>query len=729
MNNLKTLDNKIAHLEALLDFLSKKSDLEAKISYVSNLNDVKEFLLRDKVLAQFLKKSPPNETFAILSILAIGQGPVVFRGIDKIENADALLQNMLQHLVATEKFYNEIGGIIGYHLTVLKLIEEKKNSTSKMPEGVHFMHPVGFNIEKENNEVRKYTRQGIHALKLLAELYPVGGSGDRLHFHDESGLALPVAALPFCGKTLLQGLIEDLQAKEYVYYKIFGEQLETPIAMMTSHEKDNHIHIQELCESHQWFGRNPDTIRFFTQPLVPVITNQGNWVVDSPMHLSLKPGGHGVIWKQALDQGIFSWLIEGCQRRQALIRQINNPVAGIDYGLLAFVGIGSHEKKVFGFSSCPRKINTAEGMDILVENVVADGVNYTISNVEYTEFEKFGIRDAPEDLNSEISKYPANTNILFVDLEKIQPYIKKCSVPGMLINMKNEAKTINAEGVEEILPAGRLESTMQNISDQIVDHFQTKLNPVKPGDLKTFITFNQRNKTLSVTKKAREQGKSLVETPEGCFLELQSNYYLLLEQHCKITLPQNERSSSKNGPQVIVNLHPSIGPLYSIISQKISGGFIEKKSELNLQISEIEMKNIDLEGSLTVIADNIMGNRNEKGHLVYSQETGKCTLASVRVKNKGIAANDENEYFSLKYAKDEEMKIIIHGNGEFFAENVTFNGPQLIEVPDGHRMTAFMRGLSVHFHVEKIAAPTWYWKYSINQNDEIILNKEHPVLV
>lgn len=46
----------------------------------------------------------------------------------------------------------------------------------------------------------------------LGEIYPMGGCGDRLGLVDSiTGECLPAAMLPYCGQTLLEGLIRDLQ--------------------------------------------------------------------------------------------------------------------------------------------------------------------------------------------------------------------------------------------------------------------------------------------------------------------------------------------------------------------------------------------------------------------------------------------------------------------------------------------------------------------------------------
>ena len=331
--------------------------------------------------------------------------------------------------------------------------------------------------------MRLNVRAGIEHLGNLGEIYPVGGAGDRLHLVDEkTGEPLPAAELSFLGRTLLEALIRDLQAREYVHYKLCGKQLLTPIAMMTSHEKNNHFHILTICQQHGWFGRPEESFKFFTQPLVPVITIEGHWTMSGPLQLMLKPGGHGVIWKLAKDNGIFEWMWDH-HRTKALVRQINNPVAGTDQGLLAFIGKGVLEKKEFGFASCHRVLNTAEGMNVLIQRETKEGVEYRISNIEYTDFAQKNIQDIPVETGGKYSIYPANTNILFIDLEAIKRVTDICPMPGMLINMKNKVVFIDANGKKKEVEAGRLESTMQNIADFIVDkhsmHSQRQTGQIK----------------------------------------------------------------------------------------------------------------------------------------------------------------------------------------------------------------------------------------------------------
>ena len=180
----------------------------------------------------------------------------------------------------------------------------------------------------------------------------------------------------------------------------------------------------------------------------------------------MKPGGHGAIWKLARDEGIFELVPKIGEKKKLLIRQINNPLAGLDHGFLTFCGIGIGQNKVFGFASCPRLIGSAEGVNVLVEDKKTQEL--ALTNVEFCDFAKFGIRDAPLKPNEPYSRFSSNTNILFADLKALSQAVKRCPYPGLLINLKKIAYVTEAgERREEKL--ARLESTMQNIADAFVE--------------------------------------------------------------------------------------------------------------------------------------------------------------------------------------------------------------------------------------------------------------------
>ena len=212
---------------------------------------------------------------------------------------------------------------------------------------------------------------GILSMPFMAEVLPVGGAGDRLGLKDPAtGEGLPAAVLPYAGRPMLELLVRDLQAREHLYWRLTGRQLTTPLAVMTSDAKGNHARITALLRRAGWFGRGAASFRLFRQPLVPVTSvEDGRWLLTAPLTAMMKPGGHGAIWKLMRDEGVFDWLAAS-GREAALVRQISNPMAGVDTTLLALAGTGYVGRRAFGFMSCERVVGAAEGMNVLQERRV-----------------------------------------------------------------------------------------------------------------------------------------------------------------------------------------------------------------------------------------------------------------------------------------------------------------------------------------------------------------------
>ncbi len=672
-----------------LDKLACNLKLSASIEEKNSL--LEKFYPSSSSVKRFLKTATSEEQVVIRSILALGQEERLFTG----DHFTKRMRNLLQQLLPIEKFYREIGGLIGYHVRMQELLSfsmEKKEGKKK------YLPAEGIDISKDTEEVRKSIIDGIFHLDEMAELYPLGGAADRLRLVDEkTGVALPAARLPFRGKTLLEGLIADLQSREYLYYKLFGKRVVTPVAIMTSQEKNNHAHILAICEESRWFGRPKESFRFFCQPSVPTVNRDGKWCLQGPMQLLLKPGGHGVIWRLARDEGIIDWFFSK-GRKKALVRQINNPVANTDYGLLAFTGIGCAQDKIFGFASCPRQVKASEGINVLVEG----DKEWVLTNIEYCDFKKFGIDDQPERPGSPYSKFSSNTNILFVDLGAILEAVAKCPIPGILVNLKKLIyHTDTGEKKEEEI--ARLESTMQNIAD-----FFTAPSP---KELKTYLTYNDRHKTISTAKREFALGASLFETPEGCFLDILNNGRDLLCNACQFDLPEVSDPTSFfiHGPSFLFLYHPTLGPLYSIIAQKLRKGHLHPGAELQLEIAELDIEGLDLKGTLLIQAESI--------------EEGRCTLKNVTVHNEGIDFEAPNVYWKNEIVRQEACQIILHGNGEFYAENLTLQGDMKIEVEENTKVTATLKNGKVELIREKITTPSWSWNYHITKERKIEIKK------
>ena len=117
---------------------------------------------------------------------------------------------------------------------------------------------------REDSDVRNEAiEKGIAGLPLMAEIYPIGGAAERLAHRDEkTGNELPAVPFSFLGRSLLEGLIRDLQGREYLYEKRFRKKIETPIVLMTSKVKDNHDITLDLLREKNWFGRSPSNFFF-----------------------------------------------------------------------------------------------------------------------------------------------------------------------------------------------------------------------------------------------------------------------------------------------------------------------------------------------------------------------------------------------------------------------------------------------------------------------------------
>lgn len=707
--SVKSLQLQIQELDALVEKLKKCKTAKQKIEILQAIPHVQD---EHKKHSNWLstKTLTLHATLIIDSLFAIGQGSRLFQNLNNQEHLNSLVKT----LMPVEKFYDALGGIIGYHLQFLRIFIEKENLANTVSQS--YQSPPCLDISNLKRYVRDSIRAGIESFETLAEIYVVAGAADRLDLrHDVTDEPLPAAELRFLGKTLLEGLIRDLEAREYLFLKLMGRHVVTPLVLMTSLEKKNDLHIRSILESCNWFNRPKRSFFFLKQPLVPVICKDGNWACVAPAHLVLKPGGHGVLWKLAKDQGALRWL-KAKKRTISLIRQINNPIAGIDYGLLAMAGIGFKEKRAFGFASCKRLVKSSEGMDILIESKTSRGYSYCITNIEYTDFEKNGIKDIPEESGSLYSRFPANTNILFARISAIEACLKKRPFPGLLINMK--PMQINLpDGTTSSLEAGRLESTMQNVADCILTEAEHKLSLQEKRRLPTFIISNERHKTIAVAKKAHQKGLPIQETPEGAFYAVLYNSAELLKA-CDFKYPSlpSEELYVKKGPSFLFTYHPALGPLYSIINQKLRHGKLHAGAELKLNIAELDIEHLELKGSLIISAESSQRKKN-------SFMSGKCILRNVKVQNAGIDKNSQPIYWKYHFKRKEALTITVLGSGEFYAENVTFKGTFNIVVPTGHQMVATQGPDGVVLELKKIKKPNWYWNYSFTSDNSIKLKQ------
>ena len=660
-------------LGELYEQLVGANSTEERVSVLKSSPFIGEYLAARPHIKCIADDLSLERRLVLFQLIAIGQIDTLLEGTQEGKIDKEKLNELLDRLMKIDHFYREIGGLVGYQAKILELMDSQEEIVD---EERQFHAPSFLDIAHENQNVKELIDWGIDLLEEVAEIYPLGGAADRLHLLEEqTGNQLPAAKLPFIGKTLLELLIRDLVAREYLYYQKTGKQIITPIAIMASHEKDNHRHVIEIFEENGYFGRPKETIRFFLQPLVPTVDEEGNWCVKGPLDPLLKPGGHGAIWKLAKDDGIFDWL-KGRGRTKALVRQINNPIAGLDYGLIAFTGIGCKKEMVFGFASCPRLIESAEGVNVLVEH----GSKLVLTNIEYCDFSKFGIEDRPLKIGEPYSQFSSNTNILFIDLQAVHNAVETCPFPGLLINLKKSSFQTEL-GIKKTVKMARLESTMQNIADVFVEEKGKELKTEK-----TFVTYNLRHKTISTAKKAYLPGSALRETPENCFYDLlKANRELLIRSGFDLPEEQTLEEYLEKGPEFLFIYHPSLGPLYSLIEEKLQKGGLTYGSELLLNIADLHVKNLVLNGSLQIIAEQPWGHF-ESGKLTFSDQIGSCVLENVTIENQGVNWEKSRPFWKMNLEREETVKIILKGKSKFMARKLHLQGSHTFIVEDGKMM-------------------------------------------
>lgn len=218
-----------------------------------------------------LSTLPASQQAVLLALPAMDQSHVLATTTASSDQLAALATGLLR----VEQFYNSIGGLIGYQAKSLQLIADHNDPAATTHAALvssessdvaleDLLVPAGVSLHggADCAIARDATAKGLHALPAMAEIYPLGGAGDRLGLRCETtGESLPTAMLPYCGKTLLEGLLRDLQAREWLYYKLTGRQVVTPVAIMTSDAKGNHERVMALLQDNQWFGRGQDSFR------------------------------------------------------------------------------------------------------------------------------------------------------------------------------------------------------------------------------------------------------------------------------------------------------------------------------------------------------------------------------------------------------------------------------------------------------------------------------------
>lgn len=223
--------------------------------------------------------------------------------------------------------------------------------------------------------VKDVHRSGSAADRLLGEtliaegkvgcLILAGGQGTRLGWDGPKG-TLPVS--PVANKSLF----ELFAIRTVCAGKRAGRAL--PLAIMTSPLNDAQTRL--YFEQHAFFGLDPAQLFFFSQECLPLIDEQGNWLLTAPGVLAEGPDGNGNALFRFFTQGIWEeWQSRGVEYLNVMF--VDNPLA--DPFDAEFIGFAARCELDIGMKVVERE-STQEKMGIVAQ----EGNKLKI--VEYSEF-------------------------------------------------------------------------------------------------------------------------------------------------------------------------------------------------------------------------------------------------------------------------------------------------------------------------------------------------------
>jgi UDP-N-acetylglucosamine pyrophosphorylase len=641
---------------------------------------------------QFIESLPKSDKELVMQVFSNLQEHI----FETISFSEENGLNLLKELKEVDQFFNAKGGISLYQ----KLLHQ---TAFPAPFNYKIHSANGIDIGGACEKHFSAIMEALISLPKMAEVYAIGGAADRLNLM-RFGKMLPAACLKIGSKNLLEYLFLDLQAKEWLYYKIFKKTITLPVVMMTSLEKDNQAHIYDILDNCNYFDRPKESITIFHQPQVPMVDRSLKWQATSK-GLFLKPGGHGVIWNLCQNLGVFEEL-KNQGIKKLSVRQINNPIACVDFGHLAFLGYGFASDAHFGCFATERFAGSQEGINVVLED---EKKRFCLTNIEYTQLKQAGIDDVAD--KKGLSSFPANTNVLFIDLKTLDEQTHANPFPGKILNFKSFE--INGQKVD----CARLETTMQNIADGICEsNLHLK---------KSYMTLSKRYKTISPTKKQKIPGGSYDETPEACFYDFMKNAQDLFAishiKHKPLDVIQNYFFN----PSFVFLYNPSLGPLFSIIAQKISKGELKDQAYLEIQVPEVKMEDFMIDGALKITAAHPFGKIDPKARK-FTSHVPRVKLKNCRFINAGLDKENLASFYVSEPMFLEKAHIHLEGFSEFEAEGIDFKGNFLINVPDGFKVKAFVNAENeIVFEKVKLNLPSWEYQYIMGK-DRFLLQESNP---
>lgn len=207
------------------------------------------------------------------------------RVIDKINSTKQKYLSAFVGKDIPERLEKQLEEMDWSNLDAIHNKEQKRGSFS--PLGAMELSEIEANKDK-------YTAVGIDAIKhcKVGAILLAGGQGTRLGFDKAKGMYN-------IGETKELYIFEQLVAN--LKKVTSAADVWVPLYIMTSEKNDEQT--REFFREHDFFGYNPDYVKFFVQEMVPAVDFDGNVLVEAEDSLAMSPNGNGGWFKSLIKAG------------------------------------------------------------------------------------------------------------------------------------------------------------------------------------------------------------------------------------------------------------------------------------------------------------------------------------------------------------------------------------------------------------------------------------------
>ena len=421
--------------------------------------------LEDDIFVEGLKKMladyshfEPRHLEAIKILFALGQDGL-FAGWAAPGTEDELKKNFLDQVIAAENAYP--GGLAKYQRNAIKTIDNSVRGVNPF-KGLAPEVPDIVNIDTTRNIDDRYKELERHGLSIADKLSIVlvaGGRGDRLGYN---GIKIGIPVDLITGRRYVEHFLEGKKAIEE------ARNTRIPFAVMTS--DDNHETTKKLFQELGYsvlsedngmtvMDKDGDAVNLMMQGLVPAVKNvNGDFALESPYKLLVKPHGHGDVHMLVKQHGLIDEWIKAGKKYTVFIQDTNGQVLN---AILSGLAVSDENRLDLSFVTVQRDAGEAAGAIIKLSN--PRNKKDIVCNVEYNQLspllqEAKGTDDVADPATGK-SPYPANLNVYFIENGAYKETLEKTE--GIMPEFANPKFT---DSSKTTFQPTRLETMMQDIA-------------------------------------------------------------------------------------------------------------------------------------------------------------------------------------------------------------------------------------------------------------------------